>query len=66
LLTWLKADQPLDLSRDAKKFPGFDTRPCRGHASSLEYFLDDVVWSDTSDYRQLLLSDQVYVTWRWA
>ena len=24
LLTWLRADQPHDLSRDPKKFPGFD------------------------------------------
>lgn len=66
LLTWLKADQPLDLSRDAKKFPGFDSALVADMRSSLEYFLDDVVWSDTSDYRQLLLSDQVYVTGRMA
>jgi hypothetical protein len=42
LLTWLKADQPLDLSRDAKKFPGFDTRPCRGHA--VRWSISSMTW----------------------
>ncbi|MGL4551841.1 MAG: DUF1592 domain-containing protein, partial [Gemmataceae bacterium] len=66
LLTWLKADQPLDLGRDAKQYPGFDAAVISDLRTSLEQFLDDVVWSDASDYRQLLLSDQVFVTGRMA
>ena len=57
LLTWLKVDQPRDLTKDAKRFPGFDVALATDLRSSLELFLDDVLWSESSDFRQLLLSD---------
>src|SRR5262249_18786758 len=66
LLTWLKADQPHDLNKDTKKFPGFDAATISDLRTSLELFLDDVVWSESADYRQLLLSEQTYLNGRLA
>ncbi len=64
LLTWLKADQAPDLAKDVKKFPGFDAAVVSDLRTSLELFLDDVAWSDASDFRQLLLSEQVFLNGR--
>jgi hypothetical protein len=66
LLTWLKADHAADVSRDPKKFPGFDAALVSDLRASLELFLDDVVWSPSSDFRQLLLSEQVFLNGRLA
>ncbi len=66
LLTWLRADQPHDLARDPKKFPGFDAAVVSDLRTSLELFLDDVAWSSSSDFRQFLLSDQVFLNGRLA
>jgi hypothetical protein len=61
LFHWLKVDQPPDLSKDPKAFPGFDAAMASQLRASLELFLDDVVWSDASDFRQLLLADTLYL-----
>jgi hypothetical protein len=61
LFRWLKVDQPPDLSKDPKTFPGFDASIASQLRASLELFLDDVVWGEGSDFRQLLLADTVYL-----
>lgn len=66
LLAWLRVDQPNDLVKDAKKFPDFDAAIAGDLRTSLELFLDDVVSSDSSDFRQLLLSDEVFLNGRLA
>ena len=66
LLAWLKIDQPRDLTKDEKRFPGFDPAVATDLRTSLELFLDDVVWSDGSDFRKLLLSDDLYLNDRLA
>lgn len=66
LLNWLKADPAPDLAKDPKRFPGFDPAVATDLRTSLELFLDDVVWSETSDFRQLLLSDEIYLNGRLA
>jgi Protein of unknown function (DUF1592)/Protein of unknown function (DUF1588)/PA14 domain len=66
LLTWLKVDQAPDLSKDPKRYPGFDHAIASDLRTSLELFLDDVVWSDSSDFRQLFLTDEVYLNGRLA
>ena len=43
LLTWLQVDQPHDLTKDPKKFPGFDAATIADLRTSLELFLDDIV-----------------------
>jgi hypothetical protein len=65
-LQWLKVDQVADLPKDPKLFPGFDTSTVSDLRSSLELFVDDVMWSKSSDYRQLLLSNDLYLNGRLA
>ena len=66
LFTWLKVDPAPDLAKDAKRFPGFDPAVATDLRTSLELFLEEVVWSDASDFRQLLLTDEVYLNGRLA
>ena len=54
------------MSKDPSRFPGFDPAFAADLRRSLELFVDDVVWSDASDFRQLLLSDQIYLNGRLA
>lgn len=61
LLAWLRVDQPPDLVKDEKKFPDFGSATASDLRTSLELFLDDIVSSDSSDFRQLFLSDQVFL-----
>ena len=58
---WLLLDEKGDLVKDAKRFPQFDGQVASDLRTSLEMFLDEVVWSEKSDYRQLLLADYVYM-----
>jgi cytochrome c553 len=66
LLTWVKADQPRDLAKDGKKFPGFDPAVIADLRTSLELFLDDVTWSEKSDFRELVTADYLYLNGRLA
>lgn len=65
LFVWLKLDQATDPAKDAKKFPGFDPALAADLRTSLELFLDDIVWG-TGDFRDLLLSNEMYVNDRLA
>jgi cytochrome c553 len=66
LLQWLKVDQPPDLAKDTKRFPGFDGVITSDLRTSLDLFLEDVLWSEASDFRQLLLADYLYLNGRLA
>jgi cytochrome c553 len=66
LLTWLKVDQVADVAKDAKRYPGFDANIVSDLRTSLELFLDDVVWTAGSDFRRLLLEDRIYLNGRLA
>jgi hypothetical protein len=66
LLTWLHADAGKDLSKDSQAFPDFDAATIADLRTSLELFLEDVLASNTADYRRLLLSDEVYLNERLA
>lgn len=63
-LAWLKADTLPDLAKDAERFPGFDAGTVADLRTSLEMLLDDVIWSEGSDYRRLFTTDQVYLNER--
>jgi hypothetical protein len=63
---WLKVEQPPDLSKDPKQFPRFDRGTASDLRSSLDLFLDDVIWSDGSDFRRLLRDEQLYLNGRLA
>ena len=46
--------------------PSFDAAIASDLRTSLDLFLDDVVWSESSDFRQLLLADELYLNGRLA
>ena len=63
---WLAMDEREDLGKDPKLYPGFDERIIADLRTSLERFVDEVVWTGSSDYRQLLLADYLYLNPRLA
>lgn len=66
LLRWLQLDQVAELAKDAKHFPGFDAAVVTDLQTSLDLLLDEVIWSEKSDYRQLLLTDHLHLNGRLA
>ena len=66
LFQWLRVDSVPDLAKDPKTYPGFDPAVASDLRTSLDLFLDEVVWGESSDYRQLLLADKVYLNGRLA
>lgn len=64
LLQWLKVDQPPEIAKDKTKFPEFDEAVVSDLRTSLDLFLDEVVWSQKSDFRELLLADWLYLNGR--
>jgi hypothetical protein len=66
LMQWLKVEQVPEIAKDAKRFPGFDAALASDLRTSLDLFLDDVVWSEASDFRQLFLAKEIYLNGRLA
>lgn len=65
-LRWLKLDIDGDLSKSPEAFPGFDAVMVADLRRSLELFVERVVWSETSDYRELIQADYLMVNERLA
>ncbi len=65
-LQWLKVDQVPDLGKDRERFPGFDSAIVADLRTALELFVEDAVWNGDSDFRQLLLADDLYLNGRLA
>lgn len=63
---WLQVDRFDDLSKDARRFPDFDARIVSDLREALELFLDEVVWSERSDFRELMTADWLYLNGRLA
>ncbi len=63
---WLQMNRVEDLAKDPQLFPGFTPEIVADLRTSLNLFLDDVVWSESSDYRRLLLEDDFFVNDRLA
>lgn len=63
---WLQVNHVEDLSKDATLYPGFTPEIISDLRTSLDLFLDDVVWGPGSDYRRLLLEDDFWVNQRLA
>jgi hypothetical protein len=62
----LQMDRFHDLAKDPTRYPGFDAAVVSDLRTSLDLFLDEVTWGPTSDFRQLLLADYVYLNGRLA
>lgn len=56
---WLSMEEADDISKDERAFPGFDAALLADLRRSLELLVEEVVWSERSDYRELLLADSV-------
>jgi len=63
---WLELERAENVSKDAKLFPGFDAAMMADLRESLWKFVDDVVWSEQSDYRQLIQADYLWLNERLA
>jgi hypothetical protein len=63
---WLEMDGERDFGKDEKVFPGFDAAVAADLRRSLNLFVDEVVWSERSDYRDLLLAESIPMNGRLA
>jgi hypothetical protein len=63
---WLKLDAEGDLRKDPEDFPGFDEALVADLRRSLELFVEQVVWSEKSDYRDLIQADYLLFNERLA
>ena len=63
---WLNVKRFDEIKKDENLFAGFDRLIVSDLRDSFEAFLDNVVRSETSDYRQLFLADWTFTTDRLA
>ena len=63
---WLNLAEKDDLKKDGKAFPGFDQNVIADLRTSLTLFIEQIVWSEKSDYRQLFLSGDLPMNKRLA
>ena len=61
---WLELERAEGNAKDTKVFPGFDESVVADLRESLFAFLDQVVWSPQSDYRELLQADYLLLNER--
>ncbi|HWQ92838.1 MAG TPA: DUF1588 domain-containing protein, partial [Clostridia bacterium] len=63
---WLLMEEGADLAKDSKTYPGFDEALIADLRESLDLFTQHVVWSEASDFRELLLSETLFLNARLA
>ena len=59
---WLHLSDVEQITKSEETFPEFDAELIADLRASLDAFIDDVVWSESSDYRSLFLADWTYTT----
>ena len=63
---WLKLDRVTDLAKHPKRYPDFDAQIISDLRMSLDLFLADIIWSEKSNFKDLLLNDELYINDRLA
>jgi len=63
---WLNLARWEEISKNQEVYPGFDETLVADLRTSLDLFLEEVVWSDASDFRQLLQANWSYTSDRIA
>lgn len=63
---WLAFSEAGEITKDPKEFPEFDSAMIADLRTSLEKFVEETVWSEASDFRQLLLDDRLMLNPRLA
>lgn len=61
---WLDLERAESTSKDPKAFPGFNDEVLADLRESLLRFINQVVWSEKSDYRELLQADYLLLNER--
>ena len=60
IYAWLNLSHIGEINKDAEAFPGFDAALVSDLRASFDALIDDIVWSDVSDFRQLLRADWTF------
>ena len=63
---WLGIEHAVELAKDGDRFPEFSEALASDLRTSLDLFLEEVIWSESSDFRRLLVSRDLYVNGRLA
>jgi hypothetical protein len=63
---WLHVEEDAEISKDPQAHPGFDETLVADLRVSLDRFVTDIVWSEASDYRRLLLDESLPMNRRLA
>jgi hypothetical protein len=63
---WLKTNKAAEATKDKNRFPDFDNQLLSDLRQSLDLYLEEVAWSEASDFRQLFLADYLFVNQRLA
>jgi hypothetical protein len=58
---WLQVHRAYDISKDKDLYPDFDRSVVSDAMTSLDLLLDNVVWQSDGDFRQLLLTSELFV-----
>jgi hypothetical protein len=58
---WLETERAAETTKDHEVYPGFDDSLVASLQTSLELMVDNVVWSQSSDFRELLTSDMIFM-----
>lgn len=61
---WLELDRAYEISKDSKLFPDFSPEVMADLRTSLDLFLEQAIWTGSSDYRQLILADSLFLNSR--
>ncbi len=61
LYQWTHIDQFADLAKDPKRYPEFTPQLASDLRESMDLFLDEVFWSDNSSFKELMLSESLYL-----
>lgn len=63
---WLELERAENITKDPQAYPGFNREVQADLRASLMQFIDEVVWSEKSDYRELLQADYLLLNSRLA
>lgn len=66
LMQWLRVEQYPDLAKDTKTYPDFSLEVQADLRAAMEVFLEKVAWGERADFRELLLTDKLYLNGRLA
>ncbi len=61
---WLNLTHLAEITKAEEVFPGFSAALVSDLKASLDSFLDEIIWSESSDFRQLFLADWAFTTSR--